>query len=127
MRHLDLSCQVRFDRLHFFELGRAAGGAGGVFDVEKQERAAAVEFEIEIAFAFYWFDEELNTTIAADWVEIIGVNAFDVTIFDAEEDVQRLFIVKHARFDLRAMIGASSKEIGNGKRLGVFPRGRIPI
>ena len=109
-----------------FEFGDTAAGALGVFDVVEQKGAAAVEFEIEIAFVGFGLHEEFDATVAADGVLIIRVDAADVAVFDAEKYVQFALAINDLRLRARAMIAAFRTKMFDLKGFNGRPNWIVP-
>ena len=96
-------------------------GTGGVFDVKEQNRAAAVDFKVEITGGLFGFEEEFDAGVTADQVLILVADAADKLILHVEADEQRLIVMKQSGIGYGMMGGAFGTELIHMKDLGGIP------
>ena len=105
------------DRVHVLdadgrglEIGEFSGRMVDRDHVVKKDRAAGVDFEIEVAAAGLGFDEEFDAAVAADVGLILRVAGKDVAVVDTEMNVERLIVIQELGPGDRMVVAAAGME-----------------
>lgn len=112
---------------HTRELFETIRRSGRINDVVAEERAAAVELEIEITAIRSGLREKLHATVLPDFTAVFRPHAADEAIVNLEKSVNPMLIVEHPREGLRAMAAAFRSEMSEGERLRRSPDRVVPV
>src|SRR6187399_1926639 len=86
-----------------------------------QERAAAIELEVEVALASLRFDKELYTTVLPHFAAVFCSHTTDVLVLDDEPPEEVVFIVSEPRERTRAMVTTLGQELIHCGRSQTWP------
>ena len=111
---------------HFDKLLEPVGRPLGVGDVAAEERAAAVELEVEVAPVRLGLREELDATVLPDRVEVLRSQAAHVAVLDAEEAVNAVGVIEQPGGGAGAVVAAFGTEVLDLQGVRLLPEGVLP-
>ena len=112
---------------HFDELLEPIRRPLGIGDVAAEERAAAVELEIEVAAIRLRLRKELHATVLPDFLVVLRSQAAHVAVLDAEDAVDSAGVVEQPGGGAGVVVAALRPEVLNLQGLGLLPNGVWPL
>ena len=106
---------------------RRAFTASGIFDVIQQQRSTAVKLETKVSRRPRRLEEEFDAAVATHHALVGVVNAADVAILDAKQDVHSVEVMKKSRLRDRAVLGAERVEMTHVERVRMGPAVSRPL